>query len=40
MFSLTARNLDSEIVIALKALGAAHGRSLEAEVRVILAAAV
>ena len=40
MSTLTVRNLDSETTIALKALGAEHGRSMEAEVRVILAAAV
>ena len=40
MSTLTVRNLDSETKLALKALGAEHGRSMEAEVRVILAAAV
>lgn len=38
--TLTVRNLDPATKIALKALGAQHGRSMEAEVRVILAAAV
>ena len=40
MSTPTVRNLDSETKTALKALGAEHGRSMEAEVRVILAAAV
>ena len=40
MSTPTVRNLDSETKIALKALGAEHGRSTEAEVRVVLAAAV
>ena len=40
MSTLTVRNLDPETTNALKALGAEHGRSMEAEVRVILAAAV
>jgi antitoxin FitA len=38
--TLTVRNLDPEIKDALKALGAEHGRSMEAEARVILAMAV
>lgn len=40
MSTLTVRNLDPEVAEALKALGAAHGRSMEAEARMILAAAV
>jgi antitoxin FitA len=40
MSTLTIRNLDTETKNALKSLGAEHGRSMEAEVRVILAAAV
>lgn len=40
MSTLTVRNLDSETKNALKALGAEHGRSMEAEVRVILTEAV
>ena len=40
MSTLTVRNLDPETTIALKALGAEHGRSMEAEVRLILTAAV
>ncbi len=40
MPTLTVRNLDDETRDALKALGARHGRSMEAEARVILAAAV
>lgn len=40
MSTLTVRNLDPEIVEALKAQGAAHGRSMEAEVRAILVSAV
>ena len=38
--TLTVRNLDLDITEALKALGAEHGRSMEAEARVILATAV
>ncbi|WP_397545227.1 FitA-like ribbon-helix-helix domain-containing protein [Salinibacterium sp.] len=38
--TLTVRNLDSETKDALKALGVEHGRSTEAEARVILASAV
>jgi plasmid stability protein len=37
---LTVRNLDPETTSALKELSAKHGRSMEAEVRVILAEAV
>lgn len=40
MPTLTVRNLDPETTNALKALSAKHGRSMEAEVRVILAEAV
>nr|WP_309620172.1 hypothetical protein [Salinibacterium sp.] len=40
MPTLTVRNLDSETKDALKALGVEHGRSMEAEARVILASAV
>ena len=40
MSTLTVRNLDPETKDALKALGAEHGRSMEAEARLILAAAV
>lgn len=40
MATLTVRNLDPETTSALKALSAKHGRSMEAEVRVILAEAV
>jgi len=40
MPTLTVRNLDPETTSALKALSAKHGRSMEAEVRVILAEAV
>ena len=37
MSTITVRNLDPEIVSALKARSAAHGRSMEAEARDILA---
>ena len=40
MSTLTVRNLDPETKDALKALGVEHGRSMEAEARVILATAV
>ncbi len=40
MSTLTVRNLDPETKNALKALSAEHGRSMEGEARVILAAAV
>jgi plasmid stability protein len=38
--TLTVRNLDPEITDAIKALGVEHGRSMEAEARVLLAEAV
>ncbi|CAN5410670.1 plasmid stabilization protein [soil metagenome] len=38
MSTLTVRNLDPEIVEALKLRGASNGRSMEAEARSILAA--
>jgi antitoxin FitA len=37
---LTVRNLDDETRAGLKQLGVEHGRSMEAEARAILAAAV
>jgi plasmid stability protein len=40
MSTLTVRNLDPEITDAIKALGVEHGRSMEAEARVLLAEAV
>jgi plasmid stability protein len=40
MPTLTVRNLDPQVTDALKALGAEHGRSMEAEARLILAHAV
>lgn len=40
METLTVRNLDPEVKQGIKKLGAAHGRSMEAEARVILAEAV
>jgi antitoxin FitA len=40
MATLTVRNLDDKTRDALKALGVRHGRSMEAEARVILASAV
>ncbi|CAN5131723.1 plasmid stabilization protein [soil metagenome] len=40
MATLTVRNLDSKVSEGLKALGARHGRSMEAEAREILATAV
>lgn len=39
MATLTIRNIDDDVAAALKAQASAHGRSMEAEVRVILAAA-
>jgi plasmid stability protein len=40
MPTLTVRNLDENTKAALAALAATHGRSMEAEARVILAEAV
>jgi plasmid stability protein len=40
MATLTVRNLDDETRDALKAQGVRHGRSMEAEARVILSSAV
>jgi plasmid stability protein len=40
MPTLTVRNLDDDTKAALAALAASHGRSMEAEARVILAEAV
>lgn len=40
MAVLTVRNVDDETRAGLKALGAAHGRSMESEARAILAEAV
>lgn len=40
MPTLTVRNLDEDTKAALAALAATHGRSMEAEARVILAEAV
>jgi plasmid stability protein len=40
MSTLTVRNLDPEVTTALKVLAISHGRSMEAEARVILASAV
>ncbi|HEY5320346.1 MAG TPA: hypothetical protein VIJ76_05665 [Galbitalea sp.] len=40
MSTLTVRNLDPKITSALKALGVEHGRSMEAEARLILVHAV
>jgi plasmid stability protein len=40
MSSLIVRNIDQEVVDALKARGVSNHRSMEAEARVILAAAV
>ena len=40
MEALTIRNLDPEVKRGIKRLGTAHGRSMEAEARVILAEAV
>lgn len=40
MASLTVRDLDDEVKRKLRRRAADHGRSMEAEVRVILAAAV
>jgi plasmid stability protein len=40
MSTITVRNLDEATKAALVALAAKHGRSMEAEVRAILAAAV
>jgi len=40
MATLTVRNLDDETRDALKARGARNGRSMEAEARVILSAAL
>ena len=40
MSVLTVRNLDDATRDALKAMAAAHGRSMEGEARVILTAAV
>ena len=39
MAQVLVRNLEENTVLRLKAMAAAHGRSLEAEVREILAAA-
>lgn len=40
MATLTVRNLDEEALEALRALSAAQGRSMEAQARLILTAAV
>ena len=40
MASITIRNLDEEVKIRLRARAAGHGRSMEAEARLILAHAV
>lgn len=40
MPTVTVRNLDEDIKRSLQELGALHGRSMEAEIRAILAAAV
>lgn len=40
MPTLTVRNLDEDTKAALAALAATHGRSMEAEARVIIAEAV
>ena len=40
MATITVRNLDTEVSEGLKALASEHGRSMEAEARVILATAV
>ena len=37
MPTLTIRNLDADLVVALKSRAAEHGRSMEAEARVLIA---